>query len=320
MKLVPILGSQEIDEAVARLQAGGLVAIPTETVYGLAAAIDQPEAIARIFAVKGRPQDHPLIVHVSNWDMAKPLLKESIHEYVLRLVKNFSPGPITYIVQKSELIDSAITGGQDSVGIRIPSHPLARAIIEKLGVAIAAPSANTFGAVSPTSALHVFQDLQNYLDGDVDAIVDGGECEIGLESTIVDCRFESPRILRHGAITEAMIDAVVKSTSATLEDSARVSGTLDKHYAPRARVHVIEKIEDFPENLGRVGFIGLEVFPTPLSAIRLAMPIDENEFAHELYSALRKADELSLSDIVILAPSDQGIGVAIRDRIARAAH
>jgi L-threonylcarbamoyladenylate synthase len=320
VKLLSILGSNESERAASLLQQGGLVALPTETVYGLGAAINQPAAIARIFKVKGRPVDHPLIVHVSDWEMAKPLIAGPLAAYVPALVRAFSPGPITFIVPKSDVVSEAITGGQDSVGIRIPRHPLTQSIIRTLGCAVAAPSANLFGEVSPTSAIHVFNDLKDILDSETDAIVDGGECEIGLESTIVDCRFEIPRILRPGAITKEMISAVVASVQSDVNSQLRVSGSLEKHYSPRARVRIIDDIAEFPLDSTLTGFIALERYQTPPQAIRLAMPRNESEFAQILYEALRKADDLNLGEVIIVAPENTGLGIAIRDRISRAAN
>lgn len=320
MKHVPILSATEIDSAVFCLAHGGLVALPTETVYGLGAAIDQPEAINRIFEVKDRPTNHPLIVHVSDWEMAKPLIKEPLHDYVSALVRAFAPGPITFILPKSDAVSDAITGNQDSVGIRIPSHQVTNLIIQKLGVAVAAPSANKFGDVSPTSALHVFNDLQGVLKPECDAIVDGGDSEIGLESTIVDCRSEVPKILRPGAITEEMIRGVVASVESLPTSDIRVSGALEKHYSPAAQVRIVTSIDEVDSTMSLVGFIALEQVPTPSGAIRLAMPRNEDEFAQALYGALRRADELNLQEVFIIAPENTGIGIAIRDRIQRAAN
>ncbi|MFZ9693274.1 MAG: L-threonylcarbamoyladenylate synthase [Candidatus Nanopelagicales bacterium] len=320
MNHVEILSASEVNKAVTYLANGGLVAIPTETVYGLGALINQPEALARIFDVKSRPKNHPLIVHVSNWEMALPLIASKFPAYVSELVEAFSPGPITYILPKSELISDVITGGQDSVGIRIPSHPVAQSILQTLGVAIAAPSANTFGGVSPTSALHVFTDLGSLLKEEHDAILDGGECDIGIESTIVDCRFDIPKVLRPGAITEAMIHSVVSSIQTESATDIRVSGSLEKHYSPYARVRIIDSVDEIGSDIALAGFIANEAIPTPRETIRLAMPKDDEEFARVLYAALRRADELHLEDVFVIAPLGSGIGSAIRDRLLRASH
>lgn len=320
MNRVPILRSTDIEQAVSCLASGGLVALPTETVYGLGAAITEPEAIIRIFEVKGRPLNHPLIVHVSDWEMAQPLIAQPLQEYVSALVRAFTPGPITLILPKSDAVSDAITGGQDSVGIRIPKHPVTHLIIEKLGVAVAAPSANKFGEVSPTSAIHVFHDLKDVLNAERDAIMDGGESEIGLESTIVDCRSDVPKILRPGAITEEMIRDIVASVESVSTPEIRVSGALEKHYSPHALVRIVNSFEDVKSGTSLVGFIALEQVPTPSQAIRLAMPHDEIEFAQVLYDALRRGDELNVQEVFLVVPEDTGIGVAIRDRISRAAH
>jgi L-threonylcarbamoyladenylate synthase len=309
-----------IREAAAALKAGHLVAFPTETVYGLGADARNPDAVKRIYEVKGRPTDHPLIVHVSSINQLEKWASE-IPDYAITLARNFCPGPMTLIFKRSDIAQDFITGGQDTVGLRIPSDPLALALItefEKISdSAIAAPSANRFGHVSPTTAQAVSSELLEYLKSD-DQILDGGACTIGVVSTIIDCTAEKPRILRPGAITEEMIDGI---TGLTMEISysrvsfseIRVSGSLESHYSPLATV-LLDRIP----TLGQ-GFIALADVPTPLGVIRLASPKNDKEFARVLYAALRAADDQSLTHVVVIQPQTGGIAIAIRDRLKRSA-
>lgn len=309
-----------IREAAAALKAGHLVAFPTETVYGLGADARNPDAVKRIYEVKGRPTDHPLIVHVSSINQLEKWASE-IPDYAIALARNFCPGPMTLIFKRSDIAQDFITGGQDTVGLRIPSDPLALALItefEKISdSAIAAPSANRFGHVSPTSAQAVSSELLEYLKSD-DQILDGGACTIGVESTIIDCTAEKPRILRPGAITEEMIDGITGLTT-EISDSRvsfseiRVSGSLESHYSPLATV-LLDRIP----TLGQ-GFIALADVPTPLGVIRLASPKNDKEFARVLYAALRAADDQSLTHVVVIQPQTGGIAIAIRDRLKRSA-
>ena len=309
-----------IREAAAALKAGHLVAFPTETVYGLGADARNPDAVKRIYEVKGRPTDHPLIVHVSSINQLEKWASE-IPDYAIALARNFCPGPMTLIFKRSDIAQDFITGGQDTVGLRIPSDPLALALItefEKISdSAIAAPSANRFGHVSPTTAQAVSSELLEYLKSD-DQILDGGECTIGVESTIIDCTAEKPRILRPGAITKEMIDGITGLTT-EISDSRvsfseiRVSGSLESHYSPLATV-LLDRIP----TLGQ-GFIALADVPTPLGVIRLASPKNDKEFARVLYAALRAADDQSLTHVVVIQPQTGGIAIAIRDRLKRSA-
>ena len=302
--------------AAQSLFNGNLVAFPTETVYGLGADALNSNAVARIYEVKGRPHDHPLILHVHNLNAIDEWVKE-IPEYAIQLARDYWPGPMTLILNRSKIVGDFITGGQDTVGIRIPDHAIALALLNSFhelgGKGVAAPSANRFGHVSPTSARAVTQEIADYL-GNSDMILDGGECQVGVESTIIDCTGELPKILRPGAITSEMI---LHSTGLELLDIVtiqvpRVSGNLEKHYSPQAKVI----LDHVPRN-GQ-GYIALNSFETPVGVIRLASPKNHEEFAHSLYGALRKADDLGLKSLVVQQPEGDGIAIAIRDRLARA--
>jgi L-threonylcarbamoyladenylate synthase len=294
------------------------VAFPTETVYGLGSDANNSKAVARIYEVKARPTDHPLIVHISSINqMSKWAL--DIPDYAMSLAREFWPGPITLILKRSELADNFITGGQESIGLRVPSHPVALSLLvefEKLGgLGIAAPSANRFGAVSPTNSVAVEDELVEYL-AEQDLILDGGACDVGVESTIIDCTGDVPKILRPGAITAQLIsESTGLEVVGVVEDSAiRVSGSLEAHYAPSAKVLLCET-----PTAGQ-GFIANANIQTPEGVIRLASPGSDEEFARVLYSALRAADEQGLKSVVVAQPSGDGIAIAIRDRLKRAAH
>jgi L-threonylcarbamoyladenylate synthase len=310
-----------IREAAAALKAGHLVAFPTETVYGLGADARNPDAVKRIYDVKGRPADHPLIVHISSINQVGKWAIE-IPDHAIALARNFWPGPMTLIFKRSAIALDFITGAQETVGLRIPSDPLALALIaefEKISdSAIAAPSANRFGHVSPTTAHAVSIELSDYLTKD-DLILDGGACSVGVESSIIDCTGEDPRILRPGAITEEMIArATGFSIASELEHNKlpemRVSGSLKKHYSPLATV-ILDKAP-----ITGQGFIALADVPTPEGVIRLANPNSNDEFARVLYSSLRSADEQRLTQVVVIQPQGDGIAIAIRDRLSRAAN
>jgi L-threonylcarbamoyladenylate synthase len=314
-------------DAAKVLAVGGLVAFPTETVYGLGADACNQLAVARIYAAKGRPADHPLIIHVSSIDGLGAWARD-VPQYAISLARDFWPGPMTLIVKRSELAADFVTGGQDTVGVRVPNHPVALGLLEAFersgGRGVAAPSANRFGHVSPTTAQAVSDELIEYLiDGD--QILDGGACDVGVESTIIDCTGDVPKILRPGAITEEMItkstglsvvdhDAVSQNDSAVDSHVIRVSGSLDSHYSPLATV----VLDQTP--LSGQGFIAMSQTQTPDGVIRLAAPTTHEEFARVLYSALRAADEKGLGTVVVSQPTGDGIAIAIRDRLKRAAH
>ena len=325
--------------AAANLLAGNLVAFPTETVYGLGGDACNADAVARIYNIKGRPANHPLIVHIFSMQRMGDWAEE-IPEYAIKLAREFWPGPMTLVLKRSSLAKDFITGGQNTVGVRVPDHVVTLALLEAFenvgGKGIAAPSANRFGQVSPTTAAAVAEEIGEFLDS-VDQIIDGGACAVGVESTIIDCTADAPRILRPGAITVAMIESstghiVVKasntfidahegaeSTSASnlissADTGIRVSGSLENHYAPAAKVLLCE----IPKP-GQ-GFIAHANMETPAGVIRLASPQSDEEFAQILYSALREADAQGLKEVVVMQPIGIGIAVAIRDRLARAAN
>jgi len=303
--------------AATTLLHGNLVAFPTETVYGLGADALNKQAVARIYETKGRPSDHPLIVHLHSMQVMGQWI-EDVPEYAIALGRDFWPGPMTLIFKRSTLAQDFITGGQNTVGIRVPDHVVALALLEAFhtlgGRGIAAPSANRFGHVSPTTAQAVSDELSEYLRPE-DQILDGGPCTVGVESTIIDCTGPAPRILRPGGITIEMIE---ESTGLTLlqtidsKEEIRVSGSLEKHYSPTAKV-----ILDTAPIAGQ-GFLALADSKTPEGVIRLAEPKDIVEFARDLYAALRKADEMGLAEVVVEQPQGEGLAIAIRDRLERA--
>ena len=303
--------------AANTLKEGNLVAFPTETVYGVGADATNKAAIARIYQVKGRPTDHPLIVHVHSMQAMGDWV-EDIPTYAISLARDFWPGPMTLILKRSPLAQDFITGGQDTVGVRVPDHVVALALLEAFhkvgGLGVAAPSANRFGQVSPTTAQAVSDELSQYLKPD-DQILDGGPCVVGVESTIIDCTGDVPQILRPGAITAEMI---AESTGLAVLDSVgttiRVSGSLESHYAPMAQILLCQT------PMPGQGFIAFANQETPNGVVRLAAPHTSAEYARDLYAALRKADELGLTEVVAMQPVGIGIEVAIRDRLMRAAN
>jgi L-threonylcarbamoyladenylate synthase len=310
-------------DAAANLLAGELVAFPTETVYGLGADACNADAVARIYSVKGRPADHPLIVHVASMDGLGDWA-DDVPGYAIALARDFWPGPMTLVVRRSGLAGDFVTGGQDTVGVRVPDHPVALGLLEAFaragGKGVAAPSANRFGNVSPTTAQAVADELRDYL-ADSDQILDGGPCDVGVESTIIDCTGDVPKILRPGAITAQMISestglevAGQASDGAAVDSNAiRVSGSLEAHYAPAATV-----VLDQSPVAGQ-GFIAMADVVAAEGVVRLAAPKTHEEFARVLYSALRAADEQGLETVVVTQPVGDGIAVAIRDRLKRAA-
>jgi L-threonylcarbamoyladenylate synthase len=304
----------QVENALA-LKNGALVAFPTETVYGLGADASNEKAVARIYEVKGRPQDHPLILHIASMNDIT-FWAEEVSDYAIALARTFWPGPMTLILKRSDTAKDFVTGGQNTVGLRVPDHTLALGLLQeckKIGVhAIAAPSANRFGHVSPTTAIAVQEEIGAYLSAQ-DLILDGGPAQVGLESTIIDCTGDAPRILRPGAITNAMIEeATGLKVNENNNSDIRVSGSLEKHYAPNAKV-----ILDVPAIAGQ-GFIAPADVVTPPGAIRLASPANTDEYARTLYSALRDGDAQGLETIAIIQPSGDGLAIAIRDRLMRA--
>ena len=307
-------------EAVSKLKSGNLVAFPTETVYGLGADATNKEAVDRIYKVKGRPAGHPLIVHISSINQMDKWAKD-IPEYGVKLARIFWPGPMTLILPRTDLAKDFITGGQDNVGIRIPSHTVALALLKEFedqgGLGVAAPSANKFGAVSPTTATAVEIELAEYLS-ETDQILDGGPCVVGVESTIINCTQDKPSILRPGAISKEMIEdslgiAIDSNISNSESTKIKVAGLLESHYAPNASVFLTGS-----PTLGD-GFIALDSFATPTGALRLASPKTNKEYAQVLYEAFRLADFKGLRRIYVIPPTGDGIAVAINDRLSKSA-
>ena len=310
--------AEMISNAAQTLKDGALVAFPTETVYGLGADATSAKAVARIYEVKGRPADHPLIVHIASMDSIGDWAID-IPEYTIKLARDYWPGPMTLILKRSELAQDFITGNQNTVGLRVPAQPIALALLKEFaklgGKAIAAPSANRFGAVSPTTAAAVMDELIPFLNIDVDRILDGGPCLVGVESTIIDCTKPAPQILRPGAITKEMIEETTGLAVVSEEKTEiRVSGALDSHYSPKAQV-VINAMAESGE-----GFIALATITTPTGAIRLASPNTVEQYARDLYAALREGDARELTKIAVILPEGDGLAEAIRDRITKAAH
>ena len=303
--------------AAGVLKNGGLVAFPTETVYGLGADACSELAVGRIYSVKGRPADHPLIVHVPSMDSIGDWASD-VPAYAIALARDYWPGPMTLVVTRSELAADFITGGQDTVGVRVPNHPVALGLLEAFarvgGKGVAAPSANRFGNVSPTTAQAVSDELSDYMAGS-DVILDGGVCAVGVESTIIDCTGDMPKILRPGAITEEMIEHSTGLDVLNADGVAiRVSGSLVSHYSPKATV-----VLDQSPAAGQ-GFIAMADVATAAGVIRLAAPTTHDEFARVLYSALRSADEQGLNTVVVAQPVGNGIAIAIRDRLKRSSY
>jgi len=319
MTIISNCTTSALIDAAASMRGGNLVAFPTETVYGLGADATNENAIARIYDVKGRPTNHPLIVHISS--LAKlDVWAKNIPEYAIKLARSFWPGPMTLILPRTTLAKDFITGGQDYVGVRVPAHTVALSLLKEFeaqgGYGVAAPSANRFGKVSPTSAGDVQEELSNYLKS-TDLILDGGQSVVGVESTIINCTQNSPTILRPGAVTELMISNLLDLPGeiifAPTGNKVKASGLLESHYSPLAKVYLsgIPKKGD--------GYIALASYPTPPGVIRLASPIDNNHYARVLYQALRLADSKKLENIFVVAPTGDGIASAICDRLQKAA-
>ena len=320
MTIISNCTATAIKDAAAALIKGDLVAFPTETVYGLGADATNKAAIGRIYKVKGRPVGHPLIVHISSLGNLDKWARD-IPEYAVNLARTFWPGPMTLILPRTDLAKDFITGGQDNVGIRIPSHTLALALLKEFedqgGLGVAAPSANRFGAVSPTTASAVEIELVDYLS-ESDQILDGGPCSVGVESTIINCTQDKPSILRPGAVTKEMIEDNLSITVGldifNIESKQiKAAGLLESHYAPKAKVFLTGS-----PTLGD-GFIALDSFATPVGAVRVAAPKTNEEYAQVLYEAFRLADFKGIGRVFVIPPTGSGIAVAINDRLSKSA-
>ncbi len=320
MSIIENCTESAIKDAATSLCSGNLVAFPTETVYGLGADAQSKGAVAKIYQAKGRPVNHPLIVHLSSFEHLDKWARD-IPDYAIVLARTFWPGPITLILPRTELAKDFITGGQDNVGIRVPSHTVALALLKEFeaqgGLGVAAPSANKFGAVSPTSADAVRAELDKYLS-DSDLILDGGQCIVGIESTIINCTQSQPTILRPGGVTkEAVQEALgikINSNNVnTLSNKIKAPGLQDNHYAPNAKVF----ITGYP--MPGDGFIALASIATPKGVIRLASPKNNEDYAQILYQALRLADSAGLEKVFAIPAIGTGVAVAINDRLGKAA-
>lgn len=320
-----LLSASEDDVARAAqlLRQGGLVAFPTETVYGLGARADDPGALRRIFEAKRRPTDHPLIVHLPGAHALDDWARD-VPDRARRLAKLFWPGSLTLILRRKPGVPDLVTGGQDTLGLRVPNHPVALALLDAVGCGLAAPSANRFGRLSPTTAAHVVEEL-----GDaVDAVLDGGACHVGLESTIVDLTAVRPRLLRPGAVTD---DALAEVLGAPLagagDDAPRAPGTLPTHYAPTTPMQVVDKdrvrprVQEVLE--GHDGLVSVLAFGSSrvddARCLWVTMPDDSASYGRELYARLREADRTDCHLIVVERPPSGPSWVAAHDRLNRAA-
>lgn len=316
---------ETLEKGAELLRQGELVAFPTETVYGLGADADNPVATAKIFAAKGRPADHPLIVHLLQADQIG-LWAVDIPEAAWRLAKTFWPGPMTLILPRSARAHNGVTGGLKTVGLRVPSHPVARALLQKFGGAIAAPSANRFGHVSPTRIEHVRAEFGDSLP----LILEGGQCEVGLESTIIDCSGPHISILRPGGITQSQIEKAIQGTvTSPTADSPACSGRLLSHYAPDAKVNLCESSQALEDAIKTWVVENPHQKLAVLSSVRpeavgewlwIPLPASSEECAKQLYASLREIDKAGASQAFVFYPTtDEGLGPAIQDRLEKAA-
>lgn len=310
------LVTRDVGRAVELLRAGGLVALPTETVYGLAADAEQPDAVARIFTTKGRPADHPLIVHLAGVEHLDGWIDPDAHadlrDRVALLAAACWPGPLTVLVPRGPRVLDVVTGGRPIVGLRVPAHPMTIEVLTRLGGGVAAPSANRFGKVSPTTAAHVFDDLAGMLDPATDAVLDGGPSPVGVESTIVDLTTTPPQVLRAGAIDAVDIERILDTPVADAAGPSRASGMLAAHYAPDCEVVLADD----------AGAAGREVASRRAGGARVDLLDRTGDLvvaARELYADLRRADSDGLDALVVVLPPAHGLGHALRDRLVKAA-
>jgi L-threonylcarbamoyladenylate synthase len=313
------------DSALARavelLAAGRVVAFPTETVYGLGADADNDDAVRRIFEIKGRPNSHPLIVHLGSTVRVLDYARH-VPPVAERLMEAFWPGPLTLIFRRAERVSLAVTGGQETVGLRVPNHPLAQALLSRFGRGVAAPSANRFGRVSPTRAAHVRADL----GADVELVLDGGRAEVGVESTIVDVSREAPVLLRPGGVPVEALEAVLRGPlPREASGEVRVPGQLATHYAPRAELVLVsaQRLPSVVAGLAargaRLGLMAPAGQPPASIRDHVELPSDAAGYARGLYAALRELDERGVDVILVVAPDPTGLGLAVQDRLLRAA-
>lgn len=312
MAITP-LSPRALAQAVSLLKQGDLVAFPTETVYGLGADASNPEAVQKIFTVKGRPADHPVIVHVASvaqfadWAVAIP-------EIAYQLAEAFLPGPLTLILKRSGLVPDIVTGGQDTVGLRVPNHPLALELLQAFGGGIAAPSANRFGKISPTTAQHVLADLGE----NVPLILDGGACQVGLESTIVDVTSERVRVLRPGGVGLGTLSRCLGYIPEVIDKTkVRVSGSLESHYAPTTPAFLVNS-QDLEVIADSSGVIALRPQPTTFKGVWYQLPNDAELYGQRLYATLRELDSMKLERILLEQVPETPEWLAVRDRLKRA--
>ena len=311
-----------ITRAVAKLRAGGLVAFPTETVYGLGADASNADAVKKVFAAKGRPSDHPLIVHIAGMEQLAQWARD-MPQAAHTLAKRFWPGPLTLILKRAAHVEDAVTGGQDTVALRVPAHPLAQTLLRTFGGGLVGPSANRFGHVSATTAAHVRDEFGNAID----FVIDGGTCEVGIESTIIDLSGDTPTLLRPGQITAAAIEAALGATlAAPNAQSPRAPGMLEKHYAPRTPLMLVEAtlinelVRSFVRQGQRVAVLAREANQPLIENLAwIAAPAMPKKYAHDLYANLRQLDAAGCNVIIVEEPPFAIAWVAVRDRLARAA-
>ena len=315
--------TDDVGVAVRVLRDGGLVAIPTETVYGLGADAENAAAVARVYAAKRRPADHPLIVHLSDGEQVDDGWARDIPSWARLLGATCWPGPLTLVLRRGPRAADHVTGGQDTVGLRVPSHPVAHGVLEAFGGGVAAPSANRFGRVSPTDVEHVLDELAGVLEPGRDVVLAGGTARVGIESTIVDCTGEAPRLLRPGAVGSAEIEAVTGLDVAATDASVRAPGTLSAHYSPSAHVLLVAAVDvarTADSAVGPVALMAPAWVTTPPGVVRLASPKDSTAYARALYAALRQADDDAVRTVLAVVPDDDApLAVAVLDRLRRAA-